>query len=169
MILFALVRSERPYTTRTHHSCNTRKAHSFYLPLCRTNIRKFSIFILSHYRLDWTPLLLIVFLVNSFIVQVERVGIWSRSWSDDVNIYFQVTFSLAWPSYFRKFPYDYSCFDKGCPTEKPQSVRDNTERHDGLWLFTVASSSSRVFSAFEGGAMNTCLRVLKETKWILSF
>ena len=54
-------------------------------------------------------------------------------------------------------------------TEKHQSVRDNTERHDGLWLFTVASSSSRVFSAMEGGAMNTCLHVLKETKWILSF
>ena len=53
--------------------------------------------------------------------------------------------------------------------EKHQSVRNNTERHDGLWLFTVASSSSRVFSAMEGGAMNTCLRVLKETKWILSF
>ena len=34
--------------------------------------------------------------------------------------------------------------------------------HDGLWLFTVASSSSRVFSAMEGGAMNTCLHVLKE-------
>ena len=50
-----------------------------------------------------------------------------------------------------------------------KSVRDNTERHDGLWLLTVASSSSRVFSALEGGAMNTCLRVLKETKWILSF
>ena len=48
-------------------------------------------------------------------------------------------------------------------------VRDNTERHDGLWLFTVASSSSQVFSAMEGGAMNTCLHVLKETKWILSF
>ena len=31
------------------------------------------------------------------------------------------------------------------------------------------SSSSRVFSAMEGGAMNTCLRVLKETNWILSF
>ena len=44
----------------------------------------------------------------------------------------------------------------------------NTERHDGLWLFTVASSSSRVLSAMEGGAMDTCLRVLKETKWILS-
>ena len=29
--------------------------------------------------------------------------------------------------------------------------------------------SSRVFSAMEGGAMNTCLRVLKEIKWILSF
>ena len=38
------------------------------------------------------------------------------------------------------------------------SVRDNTERHDGLWLFTIASSSSRVLSAMEGGAMNTCLR-----------
>ena len=63
----------------------------------------------------------------------------------------------------------YSCFDKGCPTEKHQSVRDNTERHDGLGLFIVASSSSRVFSAMEGGAMKTCLRVLKETKWILSF
>ena len=62
----------------------------------------------------------------------------------------------------------YSCFEKGCPTEKHQSVRDNTERHDGLWLFTVASSSSRVFSAMEGGAMNTCLHVLKETKWIPS-
>ena len=61
----------------------------------------------------------------------------------------------------------YSCFEKGCPTEKPQSVRDNTERHDGLWLFTVASSSSQVFSAMEDGTMNTCLRVLKETKWIL--
>ena len=60
----------------------------------------------------------------------------------------------------------YSCFEKGCPTEKHQSVRDNTERHDGLWLFTVALSSSRVFSAMEGGAINTCLRVLKETKWI---
>ena len=63
----------------------------------------------------------------------------------------------------------YSCFEKGCSTEKHQSVRDNTERHDGLWLFAVASSSSRVFRAMEGGAMNTCLRVLKETKWILSF
>ena len=50
-----------------------------------------------------------------------------------------------------------------------KSVRDNTERHDGLWLFTVASSVHEVFSALEGGAMNTCLRVLKETKWILSF
>ena len=48
----------------------------------------------------------------------------------------------------------YSCFEKGCPTEKQKSVRDNTERHDGLWLFTVASSSSRVFSAMEGGVMN---------------
>ena len=37
----------------------------------------------------------------------------------------------------------YSCFDKGCPTKKHKSVRDNTERHDGLWLFTVASSISR--------------------------
>ena len=55
----------------------------------------------------------------------------------------------------------YSCFEKGCPTEKHQSVRDNTERHDGLWLFAVVSSSSRVFSAMEGGVMNTCLRVLK--------
>ena len=63
----------------------------------------------------------------------------------------------------------YSCFEKSCPTEKHQSVRDNTEKHDGLWLFTVASSSSRVFSAMEGGAMNTCLHVLKETKWILNF
>ena len=36
----------------------------------------------------------------------------------------------------------YSCFEKGCPTEKHQSVRDNTERHDGLWLFTVASFTS---------------------------
>ena len=53
----------------------------------------------------------------------------------------------------------HSCFEIGC------RVRDNTERHDGLWSFTVASSSSRVFSAMEGGAMNTCLR---ETKWILS-
>ena len=48
-------------------------------------------------------------------------------------------------------------------------VSKNNERHDGLWSFTVPSSSSRVFSAMEGGAMNTCLRVLKETKWILSF
>ena len=63
----------------------------------------------------------------------------------------------------------YSCFDKGCPTKKYQSIRDNTERHDGLWLFTVASSISRVFSVMVGGAMNTCLCVLKETKWILSF
>ena len=63
----------------------------------------------------------------------------------------------------------YICFDKGCPTGKHQSVRDNTERHDGLWSFTVASSSSRVFSAMEDGAMNTCLRVLKEIKWNLSF
>ena len=41
----------------------------------------------------------------------------------------------------------YSCFEKGCPTEKHKSVRDNTKRHDGLWLFTVtvASSSSRSF------------------------
>ena len=39
-------------------------------------------------------------------------------------------------------PAVYSCFEKGCPTEKHQSVRDNTERHDGLWLFTVPSSSS---------------------------
>ena len=62
----------------------------------------------------------------------------------------------------------YSCFEKGCPTEKQKSVRDNTERHDGLWLFTVASSSSRVFSAMEGGAMNTCMHMLKEIKWILS-
>ena len=37
--------------------------------------------------------------------------------------------------------YVYNCFDKGCPSEKHQSVRDNIERHDGLWLFTVASSS----------------------------
>ena len=59
-------------------------------------------------------------------------------------------------------------FRERLSTEKHYSVRDNTERHDGLWLFTVASSSSRVFSAMEGGAMNTCLRVLKETKWILS-
>ena len=65
--------------------------------------------------------------------------------------------------------YIYSCFEKGCPTEKHKSVRDNTERHDGVWLFTVAWSSSRVFSAMQGGAMNTCLRMLKETKWILSF
>ena len=63
----------------------------------------------------------------------------------------------------------YSCFDKGCPTEKHQSVRDNTERYDGLWLFIVASSISQVFNAMEGGAMNTCLHVLKEIKWILSF
>ena len=31
-------------------------------------------------------------------------------------------------------PCAYSCFDKGCPTQKhqhDQSVRDNTERHDG--------------------------------------
>ena len=41
----------------------------------------------------------------------------------------------------------YSCFDKGCPTKKHQSVCDNTERHDGLWLFTVASSISRVFTS----------------------
>ena len=61
----------------------------------------------------------------------------------------------------------YSYFEKDCLTEKLKSVGDNTERHDGLWLFTVASSSSRVFSAVEGGAMNTCLRVLKETKCIL--
>ena len=39
----------------------------------------------------------------------------------------------------------------------------------GCGVSTVASPSSRVFSAMEGGAMNTCLRVLKETKWILSF
>ena len=26
----------------------------------------------------------------------------------------------------------FSYLDKGCPTEKHQSVRDNTERHDGL-------------------------------------
>ena len=58
----------------------------------------------------------------------------------------------------------YSCFEKGCPTEKHQSVRDNTERHDGLWLFTVASSSSRVFSAMEGGAMNTCFACVKRNK-----
>ena len=58
----------------------------------------------------------------------------------------------------------YSCFEKGCPTEKHKSVRDNTERPDGLWLFTVVSSNSRVFTAMEGRAMNTCLRVLKETK-----
>ena len=42
-------------------------------------------------------------------------------------------------------------------------VCDNTERHDGLWLFIVASSSSRAFSALEGDAMNTCLRVLKDS------
>ena len=59
----------------------------------------------------------------------------------------------------------YSCFEKGCPTEKHfKSVRDNTERNDGLWLFAVASSSSQVFSAMESGAMNTCLRVLKGLK-----
>ena len=52
---------------------------------------------------------------------------------------------------------------------KHQSVRDNTERHDRLWLFTVASSSSQVFSVMEGSAMNTCLHVLKEIKWTLSF
>ena len=34
---------------------------------------------------------------------------------------------------------------------------------------SLASSSSRVYSELEGGAMNTCLHVLKETKWILSF
>ena len=28
----------------------------------------------------------------------------------------------------------YSCFEKGCPTEKHKSERDNTERYDGLWL-----------------------------------
>ena len=28
----------------------------------------------------------------------------------------------------------YSCFEKSCPTEKHESVRDNTERHDGLWF-----------------------------------
>ena len=71
--------------------------------------------------------------------------------------------------YYAVCMFVYSCFDKGCPTEKHQSVRDNTERQDGLLLFTVASSSSRVFSAMEGGVMNTCLHVLKETKWILSF
>ena len=37
----------------------------------------------------------------------------------------------------------------------------NIERHDGLWLFTVSSSSSRVFSALEGSAMNTCLECLE--------
>ena len=63
----------------------------------------------------------------------------------------------------------HSCFEKGCPTEKHKSVRDNTERHDGLWLFTVASSSPSIVSAMEGDAMNTCLRVLKERKWIQSF
>ena len=60
-------------------------------------------------------------------------------------------------------------FRERLSTEKHLSVCDNTERHDGLRLFTVASSSSRVFSAMEGGALNTCLRVLKEIKWILSF
>ena len=33
-------------------------------------------------------------------------------------------------------------FEKGCPTEKHQNIRNNTKRHDGLWLFTVALSSS---------------------------
>ena len=33
----------------------------------------------------------------------------------------------------------------------------------------MGCSCSRVFSAMEGGAMNTCLRVLKEIKWIQSF
>ena len=39
----------------------------------------------------------------------------------------------------------------------------------GCGCSLVASSISRVFSAMEVGAMNTCLRVLEETKWILSF
>ena len=39
----------------------------------------------------------------------------------------------------------------------------------GCGCSPIASSSSRVFSAMEGGAMNTCLRMLKETKWILCF
>ena len=72
----------------------------------------------------------------------------------------------------KQYPYlhVYTAFStKVVQLKKHQSVRDNTERHDGLWLFTVASSSSRVFSATEGGAMNTCLHVFKETKWILSF
>ena len=80
--------------------------------------------------------------------------------------------SNPWFSFYNDAVFNnirYSCFEKGCPTEKHKSVRDNTERHDGVWLFPVASSSSRVFSAMQGGAVNTCLRMLKETKWILSF
>ena len=84
-------------------------------------------------------------------------------------ILIKIEITLLAERFFLESPLAYSCFEKGCPTEKHQSVRDNTERHDGLWLFTVASSSSRVFTAMEGGAMDTCLRVLKETKWILSF
>ena len=91
----------------------------------------------------------------------------------DIHVHVQCSSEISEPKYARKTRiiriFVYSCFDKGCPTEKLQSIRDNTERHDGLWLFTVASSSSRVFSAMEGGAMNTCLHVLKETKWILRF
>ena len=48
----------------------------------------------------------------------------------------QIKVSLAIANVLTIFTLPYSCFEKGCPTEKHQSVRDNTERHDGLWLFT---------------------------------
>ena len=105
------------------------------------------------------------------------VPVWITTWDGsvvrEILLTALVISSVVFPGYEnlrtgfweRFFGSIYSCFDKGCPTEKHQSVRDNTERRDGL-LFTLASSSSRVFSTMEGGAMNTCLRLLKETKWI---
>ena len=110
-------------------------------------------------------------IIYSLVTSAKREAILFLFGCSEVNSTWLITSELA-NQRARKTLFTcvvYSCFEKGCPTEKHQSVHDNTERHDGLWLFTVASSSLRVFSAMEGGAMNTCLRVLKETKWILSF
>ena len=49
----------------------------------------------------------------------------------DVSYASQHTFSKVTVTIF--LTTIYSCFEKGCPTEKHQSVRDNTERHDG-WV-----------------------------------
>ena len=56
------------------------------------------------------------------------------------------------------------------PTEKHQVHATMPKGMMGFGCSLLYRQSSQVFSAMEGGAMNTCLRVLKaETKWILSF